>query len=160
MEALESLGIDWKLLVAQVINFLILFLLLRKFLFGPIVNMLSQRKEKIAQGIKDSEEATNRLEKASEETKKLISDASSESEKIISQAKKEIAEQTQKRIEEAQEKASQIIEQSRKQAISEQEKIVEKAKKEIVDLAILISEKVMEGEVDKESVKKAIDKIK
>lgn len=160
MEALESLGIDWKLLIAQVINFLILLLLLRKFLYGPIVNMLSNRKEKIEQGLKDSEEARKRLEQASEESKKLLSKASGESEKIVASAKKEIGEETQKKIQEAQDKATEIIELSRKQALAEQEKIVEKAKKEITDLALLISEKVMESEVDKSSVQKAIDKVK
>ena len=160
MEALQSLGIDWKLLIAQIVNFLILLFLLRKFLYGPIVNMLSDRKKKIEQGLKDSEEARKRLEQTNEETKKILSSASNESEKIIKLAKQEIEEQTQKKIQETQDKAKEIMESSRKQALLEQEKIVERAKKEITDLAILISEKVMESKVDNDSVAKAIDKIK
>lgn len=160
MEALESLGIDWKLLIAQIINFLVLFLLLRKFLYGPIVNMLQDRKKKIEQGLKDAEDARQRLEEASAESKKLLSKASTESEKIVAAAKKEIEQETQKKIQEAQTKATEIIENSRKQALAEQEKVVEKAKKEITDLAILISEKVMESEASPASVQKAIDKVK
>ena len=160
MEALQSLGIDWKLLIAQIVNFLILLFLLRKFLYGPIVNMLSDRKKKIEQGLKDSEEARKRLEQTNEETKKILSSASNESEKIIKLAKQEIEEQTQKKIQETQDKAKEIMESSRKQALLEQEKIVERAKKEITDIAILISEKVMESKVDNDSVAKAIDKIK
>ena len=54
MEALESLGIDWKMLVAQVVNFIILLLILRKFLFGPIVKLLDDRRKTIEKGLSDA----------------------------------------------------------------------------------------------------------
>jgi len=160
MEALEGLGIDWKLLVAQIINFLILLFLLRFFLYKPIVNILSQRKEKIAKGIKDAEEAAERLNKASKESREILTQASLESEKIIKSAKQDMEEQTQKQIEQTKLKAQQILKLSREQAAKEQEKIVVQAKREITDLAVTISEKVMEIKVDKNDVQKVSDKIR
>lgn len=160
MEALESLGIDWKLLVAQIVNFLILLLLLRFFLYRPIVNILSQRKEKIAKGIRDTEEAKEQLEEASTKSKKILTSASIESEKIIKTAKREMEEQTLKQIQIAKQKAQEILKLSEEQAAIQQEKIVEKAKREITDLAITISEKVMEEQVDKDDIIKVSKKIK
>lgn len=159
MDGLQSLGIDWKLLIAQILNFLILLFLLKKFLYGPIVNMLSERKEKIKQALKDTEEARTKLEQASAETRKLLSEATLESEKIVQAAKKEMEAETKKRLGEAQNKAEEIVAQSKKQATDEQNKIVEKAKREITDLAITISEKILEREADKESVNKVIEAI-
>ena len=159
MDGLKSLGIDWKLLIAQIINFLILLFLLKKFLYGPIVNMLSMRKEKVEQGLKDAEEARKSLEQTNEKTRELLSKATLESEKIVALAKKEMEAQTKKRLGEAQKKAEEIVMQSQKQALEEQKKIVQKAKKEITDLAVSISEKILEREAGKDSIDKVIDKI-
>lgn len=114
MEALDSLGIDWKLFIAQVINFIVLLLVLWKFLYGPIVSMLSDRKKKIEQGLKDNEEARAKLEATNAETRKLLTEASLESEKIIKAAKKEMEEETKKKLSEAQKKGRGNIEQFQK----------------------------------------------
>jgi len=159
MEALESLGIDWKLLIAQVINFLVVLLVLKKFLYGPIVNMLIDRKNKIEQGLKDSQEAREKLNETNAQTRKLLAEASLESEKIIKSTKKEMEEQTKKKLDEAQKKAEEIIATSKRLAQEEQERIVQKAKKEISELAINISEKILEKQVDKDSVNKAINQL-
>lgn len=160
MEALESLGIDWKLLIAQIVNFLVLVFLLRFFLYKPIVNMLIKRKDKIAQGLKDAEQAKEQLEQASAKSKQALTEASLESEKIIKTAKKEMVEQTQAEIKKAQKKAEEILASSRKQAALEQAKIVEKAKREITDLALTISEKVIGEQINKDDIKKVSEKIK
>lgn len=159
MEALRSLGVDWKLLIAQIINFLIILFVLKKFLFGPIVNLLTQRKKKIEQGLKDADEAKKHLEEANQQTRKLLADASAESEKIVKAAKSEIEQETKDRLEKAQNKSEEIIRQSRLQAAREQEQIVNKAKKEISDLAVAISEKILEREAGKETIKQAIEKL-
>ena len=52
---MDALGITPTLLIAQIVNFGILVFLLRQFLYTPILNMLAQRKEKIAQSMKDAE---------------------------------------------------------------------------------------------------------
>jgi len=160
MEALESLGIDWKMLIAQIINFLILLLILRFFLYKPIVNMLTKRKDKIAQGLKDAEQAKEQLEQASAKSKQTLTDASLVSEKIIKTAKKEMEEQTQTEIRKAQLKAEEILASSRQQAALEQAKIVEKAKREITDLALTISEKVIGDQISKDDIKKVSEQIK
>jgi hypothetical protein len=51
----DALGIEWTLLMAQLVNFLILIVLLRMFLYQPVLNMLNARKERIAQSMKDAE---------------------------------------------------------------------------------------------------------
>jgi len=159
MEALDSLGIDWKLLIAQAVNFLILVLVLWKFLYNPLVGMLSNRKAKIEQGMKDADEARIKLEQTNIETRKILSEASLESEKIVKAAKKEMEEETKLKLTEAQKKAEEIVENSRNLAAEEQKKIVEKAKREISELAISISEKILEKDIDSGSANKAIEKI-
>ena len=56
-ELFAAFGIDWKLLLAQSVNFLIVFGGLTYFLYKPLMRALAAREEKIAKGVKDAEEA-------------------------------------------------------------------------------------------------------
>jgi len=159
MEALTSLGIDWKLLIAQIVNFLVLLVLLWKFLYNPLVKMLAERKKKIEQGLKDAEDARAQLEQTKNETRRLIATATSESEKIVKSAKQEMELETKHKLDETQKRAEEILTSAKKQAQDEQKKIVDKAKKEISDLAIQISEKILGEETDKDKASKAIKEL-
>jgi F-type H+-transporting ATPase subunit b len=57
MEILKTFGFDPILLGAQIINFLIIFYLLKRFLYKPVLGMLKTREDKIKEGIKQAEEA-------------------------------------------------------------------------------------------------------
>lgn len=55
-------GVDWKLLLSQVVNFLLLMSILRLAVYGPVIAMLRTRKEKIEKGMADADDAAKRLE--------------------------------------------------------------------------------------------------
>ena len=61
---MHNLGIDWKLLIAQVINFAILFLILRKFVYKPILGILHKRREDVEKGIEFAKNAEENLRNA------------------------------------------------------------------------------------------------
>src|ERR1035437_2709692 len=86
MEILKNFGFDPILLVAQIVNFLIILFLLKKFLYKPVLDMLKKRKDDIEKGVKDAEEGRLTLEKALEEEKKILRIAQEQSKKIIDDA--------------------------------------------------------------------------
>jgi F-type H+-transporting ATPase subunit b len=63
-ELFHQLGIDWRLLLSQAANFLILLVLLTFLVYRPVVRILKERKTKIADGLQKAEEAENRLQEA------------------------------------------------------------------------------------------------
>ena len=63
------------LLAAQIVNFLIVLFILRKFLYKPILDALKKRKDKISDGIRESEEARIRLEKITKDEKMILRNA-------------------------------------------------------------------------------------
>ena len=69
-ELITKLGIDWKFLIAQIVNFLVLLFVLYKFAYGPILAMLEKRQKKIEKGLKDAEAATKNSKKAKKSKKK------------------------------------------------------------------------------------------
>src|SRR4051812_1308119 len=86
-QLLTTFGINWKLLLTQVINFGLLLLALRYFLYGPIMKIIDERKDKIAKGVVDAEAATVKLATAETEKESIIKNANGEAEKIVAEAR-------------------------------------------------------------------------
>jgi F-type H+-transporting ATPase subunit b len=106
MEILKTFGFDPILLGAQILNFLIIFYLLKRFLYKPVLGMLKAREDKIKEGVKQAEEARLTLEKTLAEEKKIFAKAHEESKALIQDARsqaievsREVEENTKKQAE-------------------------------------------------------------
>lgn len=115
MEVLNQFGINPILLAAQVVNFLILLWLLNKFLYKPIIRVLEERKQKVAEANKNAEEIEKKLLQITALKEEEILKAVKEGEKIIKEASDE---------------ALQIIENGRRQY----EEIIKNARKDAKEL--------------------------
>lgn len=83
MEALANLGIDWKLLLAQVVDFVIVLLVLKRFAYQPMLKLLDERTAKIEKGLADAEHAGQKLSEI--ETKEDIAEARTEAKRILAE---------------------------------------------------------------------------
>jgi hypothetical protein len=83
MEIFEQFGFDLKLFAAQIVNFLVIAFIFKKFLYKPILDTLQKRKAAIKKGLKDAEDASLALEKAEESKEQILNKASKEAESII-----------------------------------------------------------------------------
>src|ERR1043165_2670369 len=83
----REFGVDWWKLLSQVISFSIVCFVLVKFAYGPILQVLEERRNKIAQGLKDAEEQKRQLAAAQEQAKQLIDDANAKADQMIEEAK-------------------------------------------------------------------------
>ena len=70
MEIFEKLGIDVKLVIAQLVNFFILLYVLKRFAYKPVLKILEDRERKIEKGLKDAQSAEKRLHEMEEAEKK------------------------------------------------------------------------------------------
>jgi F-type H+-transporting ATPase subunit b len=89
LEALGALGVNGPFLLSQIVNFLILFLALRFLLWKPMLKMLNERKQRIAQGLEDAEQARRDRERAQAEYEERIKQARQEREEILARAAEE-----------------------------------------------------------------------
>src|ERR1035437_7940276 len=87
MDFLKNLGFDPIMLVAQILNFLIILFLLKRFLYKPVMDMMKKREDVIKEGLEKAEESRVSFEKTVEKEKKILSEASEDSKKIIEDAK-------------------------------------------------------------------------
>ncbi|MBI1888999.1 MAG: F0F1 ATP synthase subunit B [Candidatus Spechtbacteria bacterium] len=96
-ELFQNLGIKWQLLAAQVFNFFILFFVLKKFLYKPILKFLKERREAIEEGLKKSELAEEKFREMREIQARELTKTRKVAQEIVEEAKKR-AEVTQKEI--------------------------------------------------------------
>jgi F-type H+-transporting ATPase subunit b len=80
---LDKLGINFGFVLVQIINFLIMFIILRKWVFVPIARMLQQRRDNIAKGLEDARVAAEARSNAESEAKKIIAEAQARASEII-----------------------------------------------------------------------------
>lgn len=158
MEILKNFGFDPVMLVAQIINFLIIFYLLKRFMYKPVLEMLKKREDSIAKGIKQADEARATLERTLEQEKKILTKASDEGKKILEEAKNQ-AKQVAIEIEENTKKQTEKMIQEAKQQIEQDSKEIEKRLSEKVSvLALNMLTKSLEGTIGAKEQKQIITK--
>jgi len=85
-EFITHFGIDWKLFLAQVVNFSVILIVLRKFAYKPILKMLSDRREKIEEGIKMAALAEKNLKESDEMRNRTLQQAHGDALGIVNNA--------------------------------------------------------------------------
>jgi F-type H+-transporting ATPase subunit b len=156
-EVIANLGIDLRMMVFSTINFLLVLVLLNKFLFKKVSSYLEDRQTVISESLKNAEEADKKLQKAEKVKEQKIRDASEDANKIVSDSKQEAVSIIQEAQDKAQRESQEMIEQTKKSLETEREKMIKTLKKETADLAILATEKILEKELDAETDKKIIE---
>lgn len=158
MDFLKDFGVQPILLAAQIVNFLILLFILKKFLYGPLLKVLAARKQRIEESLKNAEEIELRLQKTNEKVEQILADATGEAQKIIDQAK-EAAGQV---IEEGKQTSAGIIEKAYQQALevrkAETVKMEQEMKEHVGDWVVLAFEKITGQKMTKEDQKRLLEK--
>ena len=138
---MDALGINLPGLITQIVSFIILFVILSKLLYKPLVGMLDQRAEKIKEGLEASERARDDASKAEEAITQQLDEARLEGQKLISQAR-ETAEKFRK---DEMEVATSDIEnmklKAEKDIQRERDAAIEDLRKEFADLVITAAER-------------------
>jgi F-type H+-transporting ATPase subunit b len=142
-QIIAAFGIDGHLILIQIVNFTILMVALGYFLYNPILNMLREREEKIAQGIRDAESAAQAKSQADIEKQVVLTMAHSEAETINSRAKMSAEVTASEVITKAEETASKVMADAHVKAEQLKNSILKETEAEIAKTAVLAAEKVL-----------------
>jgi F-type H+-transporting ATPase subunit b len=156
-ELLTKLGIDYKLLIAQIINFLVLLFVLWKFAYKPVLAMLEKRTKKIEKGLADAEEAGKKLEESEEKQKEILKVARAEAKKIVEKAREQAEKSKSEIAAEAKGHAEKIIADAKAEIEREKQKTIAEIKSEIGGLVVAATEKVVGEKMDSEKDKRLIE---
>lgn len=143
MEIFKNFGIQPTLLFGQIVNFLIILFLLRKFFYGKIVGMLEERRKKIDESLKNAALIEENLQKTKEQSAKIIEETQKNAQMLIEDAKKEAVNISQKAQEEAKETHKQSMEATKIQIATERFQMQKQLEKETLTLVIDVAKKVL-----------------
>ena len=157
---ISTFHIDWKIIIAQAINFGIVFLVLYVFALKPLKKLMAERTTKIEGGVNDAKTNAELLSKTKKEYDDVLAKARVEAHTIFQEGKKEAEEKKAKMMEDASKEVEGIIANGKKILESEKVKMVEEAKAEIVSLVVKATEKLLETTDSKSFDEKTLEQIK
>lgn len=160
LDILGKVGFDWQVALANFINFVIIFFVLKKFAFEPINKIIKERQDKIALGIENAEKAKTELLMAEETGKEKISQAKTEANTIIGEAQKKGDQIVSTSQEDALSVKASILKDGEKQIAQKKESMLKELESETANIIIDGIEKILKENLTKEQqdsyIKKAL----
>jgi len=157
---IETFHVDWRLFIAQIINFAIVFSVLYWFAFKPLAKVMTERTDKIAKSLDDAKKVEEKLAETKAEFNKAMSEAKKQANLILEKAAAQADARKQEMIVRAKEEVGQIINQEKQKMQAEKAATLKEIKKEVADLVMATVEKVLgekiDGKRDQEMIKKMI----
>lgn len=147
---MEALGLNLGYLLVQIFNFAILFLVLRAWVYEPLLNMLERRRATINQGLEDARIAEEARENAEEEARKIIADAQAAANQKVREATERAEAVAQEVREQAEAEAVQAREAALQDAQQERDRILAEVRGQVAALAIAAAQKLVGEALDEQ----------
>jgi F-type H+-transporting ATPase subunit b len=157
LEALGALGVNGPFLLSQIINFLILFLALRFLLWKPMLKMLNERKQRIAQGLEDADQARKDRERAQAEYEERIKQAEQEREEILARAAEEGEQAKAETLAQARAEAERIVAEGTGAVEQERQQMLAELHSQVAALSIAAANKLVGEALDEQRQRRLID---
>ena len=135
-EIARTFGVDWPHLGAQIISFCIVCILLQRFAYKPVLKMLEQRRQQIAEGLADTERIKAELTRTEAQRQEVMMRANAEATKLIEEARVAAARVQEQETKKAIAAAEQIIVKSREAAAQEHARMLVELKREVGRLVV------------------------
>ncbi|MCE9548974.1 F0F1 ATP synthase subunit B [Candidatus Nomurabacteria bacterium] len=142
---ISTFHIDWKIIIAQGVNFGIVFVVLYIYALKPLSKLMKERGDKIQKGIDDAKVNAQVLEKTNKEYEEVLNKARKEANDIFQNGKKDAEKKKAEMLEQARLEVANLIEGGKKTLEAEKIKMVADAKGEIVSLVVKTAEKILGG---------------
>ncbi len=155
---MEGLGINLPTLIAQIVNFVILFGLLYLFAYKPIMRILDERSKRVKDSMEQIEYIKEQAAQAEGEAKKRIEAASKEGQEVIARAVRTGEDVRQQAQQDARQEGEALINRARTEIQRERDDAVDGLRREFAGLTILAAEKVIGRSLDKEAHRQLIEK--
>ncbi len=155
-DILQTFGLDWPKFFAQVIIVLLVYIILAKFAFGPVLSLLEARRRRIAEGEANIETIKAEMAKAEEKVRVTLDKANADAERLIAEARDSADAVRAQKTQEAVKEAQQILEKAREASRLEHERALNELKRDFGRLVIDATSKVT-GKVLDEGDQKRIN---
>lgn len=151
------LGLDAGALILQIATYVIVFLILKKYAFGPIIKTLEDRRVKIETGLETADKMERAKQELEEHTQKVLTEARKEAAKIVAESKKESADMIAAAEKKAQAKADQIVADAKAKMTDDVAEAQKGLHKQLAGLVRMATEKVLRTKLDDKADAKLVE---
>jgi F-type H+-transporting ATPase subunit b len=145
------------LMIWTLIAFGLTFFVLKRYAFGPVQNIIDERRQRIREALAEADKAREESRALLEEHKQLRAGARAEAEEILSEARR-VADSMRERVrEETEEDRQRRLEETRRQIEAETQRALEAIRAEVADLALVAAEKATRGALGRDDHKRLIE---
>lgn len=157
MQSLEVISVNiWHILIS-LCNLLILFLLVKRFLFKPVKKVLEQRDEDIGKQYDAAEKARRNAEADKAAYQKKLEHAQADADAILQEAQKTARSRSEAVLSEAKEKADGMFEKANAGIEAQKRRAERELRHEVADLSLALTEKMLQREVQADDHRELID---
>ena len=157
MSVFEQLGIDPKLIVVNAIGFILLLAILKKFLYGPITQVLEDRRAEIRADYEAAEAEKGKMEELRADYERRLADIEAEARQRIQAAIKEAQVSREHILNEARANADAVMKRGEEELVREREKAVAEIRSQVVDLTINAASKLIERSLEDAGQRRLVD---
>ena len=155
----ETFGVNWQLFISQLIAFIVVALVLKKFAYKPVLDMLDQRRERIAQAEANAEKIQSELAETQAERDKVLAEANQKAQEMIADAKEAAKQVGEAEGQKAVKQAEEIIRKAREATEADRDQMMSELKAEIGRLVVETTAKVSGKVLTAEDQQRLIDDI-
>lgn len=135
-ETLQSMGIQWPKLIAQLVNFAIVLFILWRWAYRPVFAMLEARRHKIAESVANADKIKASLAKTETDRKAILTQAGDQANKLIEDARSAAARVREVETQKAIAAAEQIMAKAREAAAQDHQRMLQELKREVGRLVV------------------------
>ena len=138
----EAFGVDWPRFIAQCISFGIVAVVLHKFAYKPILQVLEERRQRIAEGLANAQKIKEELAQTEAARQKVLDEAAAQANQLIEEARAAAARVEERETQKAIAEAEQIIARAREAAAQDHARMLTELKREVGRLVVSTTAKV------------------
>jgi F-type H+-transporting ATPase subunit b len=135
-EILSKFGVDWPHFIAQLVLFLIVYFVLNRFAFGPLLKVLEERRKRIEEGQLNAEKIKKQLAEAELRYQEVLRKANDDAQLMLEESRKNNEAFSQREMDKAVKESAAIVERARHEITSERNRMVDEVKREMVSLVV------------------------
>lgn len=155
---IQTFHIDWKLMIAQLVNFAIVASVLWYFAVRPLIKKMEERSLAVKKTFDDSQKAEENVKQSEAQKAELLKEGKKQAQAIIQEAVQEAEEKSNALVAEAQEKTDKVIMEAKAKIEKQKQTIIAEAKKELSDIVIEGIKRLSLENIDAKTQEKILNK--
>lgn len=160
LEILGKIGFDWRMSLSNLVNFLIIFWLLKRFAFSRLQQSIQERRQKIDEGLENAKKAETDLMMAKTKYEETLAEARRQANELVAQAHEQGEQVIKQAVERAEAKVREMAALAKEQIAQDRARLEQEIQAKTVTVALALSEKILGKKLDQDADKKFIESLR